>query len=96
MPVEEDMENATSEKEAGFSGNSDGRKSSPYQRIVIACPDNHIIVVKRFTSGGEKMDLLRGNRLYDKDATLKSLLVFLTEVKVEGGRLVAVENKKGR
>jgi len=63
------MENATGDKEAEFSETSTGRKSSPYQRIVIACPDNHIIVVKRFTSG---------------------------EVKVEGGRLVAIENKKGR
>ena len=53
------MEKATGDKEAEFSGSSDGRKSSPYQRIVIACPDNHIIVVKRFTSGGEKLILLR-------------------------------------
>ena len=28
-------------------------KESPYQRIVIACPESHIIVVKRFTNGGE-------------------------------------------
>jgi len=49
------MENATGDKEAEFSETSTGRKSSPYQRIVIACPDNHIIVVKRFTSGGEKL-----------------------------------------
>ena len=53
------MEKATGNREAEFSGSSDGRKSSPYQRIVIACPDNHIIVVKRFTSGGEKLILLR-------------------------------------
>ena len=49
------MENATGDKEAEFSETSTGRKSSPYQRIVIACPDNHIIVVKRFTNGGEKL-----------------------------------------
>ena len=52
------MESATGDKEAEFSGSSDGRKSSPYQRIVIACPDNHIIVVKRFTSGGEKLIMI--------------------------------------
>lgn len=53
------MEKATGDREAEISGSNDGRKSSPYQRIVIACPDNHIIVVKRFTSGGEKLILLR-------------------------------------
>ena len=53
------MEKATGDKEDEFSGSSGGRKSSPYQRIVIACPDNHIVVVKRFTSGGEKLILLR-------------------------------------
>ena len=53
------MEKAPGNREAEFSGSSDGRNSSPYQRIVIACPDNHIIVVKRFTSGGEKLILLR-------------------------------------
>lgn len=61
LSVEENMENATGDKEAEFSGSSNERKSSPYQRIVIACPDNHIIVVKRFTSGGEKMILLKVN-----------------------------------
>ncbi|CAH3146206.1 unnamed protein product [Pocillopora meandrina] len=63
------MENASNEKSAQSSGASEGRKSTPYQRIVIACPENHIIVVKRFSNG---------------------------EVRVEGGRLVAVEDKKGR
>ncbi|CAH3146203.1 unnamed protein product [Pocillopora meandrina] len=63
------MENASNEKPAQIPGASEGRKSTPYQRIVIACPENHIIVVKRFSNG---------------------------EVKVEGGRLVAVEDKKGR
>ena len=53
------MESATGDKEAEFSGSSDGRKSSAFQRTVIACPDNHIIVVKRFTSGGKKVILLR-------------------------------------
>lgn len=61
LSVEENMENATGDKEAEFSGSSNERQSSPYQRIVIACPDNHIIVVKRFTSGGEKMILLKVN-----------------------------------
>ncbi|CAH3158598.1 unnamed protein product [Porites lobata] len=63
------MDRETNDKPAEFSASSEGRKGTPYQRIVIACPDNHIIVVKRLTNG---------------------------EVKVEGGRLVAVENKKGR
>ena len=35
-------------------------------------------------------------RFDDKDLTLKELFVFVVEVKVEGGRLVAVESKKGR
>ena len=46
------MDRATNEKPAG---NSEGRKGTPYQRIVIACPDNHIIVVKRLTNGGKRM-----------------------------------------
>lgn len=33
---------------------------------------------------------------YDKDKTLKDSFLCLAEVKVEGGRLVAIENKKGR
>lgn len=63
------MENTSDRKGAQSQGAGEGRKSTPYQRIVIACPENHIIVVKRFSNG---------------------------EVKVEGGRLVAVEDKKGR
>ncbi|CAH3158617.1 unnamed protein product [Porites lobata] len=42
------MERATNGKAAG---SSEERKGTPYQRIVIACPDNHIIVVKRLTNG---------------------------------------------
>jgi len=58
----------TNDKGTEHSACSKERKGTPFQRIVIACPDNHIIVVKRFISG---------------------------EVKVEGGRLLAVENKGG-
>ena len=47
------MERATNEKPAEFSASSEGRKGTPYQRIVIACPDNHIIVVKRLSNGGK-------------------------------------------
>ena len=46
------MERATNGKAAG---SSEERKGTPYQRIVIACPDNHIIVVKRLTSGGKRV-----------------------------------------
>ena len=49
------MENASNEKSAQSSGASEGRKSTPYQRIVIACPENHIIVVKRFPNGGKEI-----------------------------------------
>lgn len=90
------MENATNEKAAEFSGSSQGRKSTPYQRIVIACPENHIIVVKRFSNGGKQIFRLSVMRFDDKDLTLKELFLFVVEVKVEGGRLVAVESKKGR
>ena len=51
-PSKKIMENASNEKSAQSSGASEGRKSTPYQRIVIACPENHIIVVKRFSNGG--------------------------------------------
>ena len=92
------MEKATGDKAAEFPGSSDGRKSSPYQRIVIACPDNHIIVVKRFTSGGENLILLSIRDLITRRRTQRFVFVlfFFAEVKVEGGRLVAIENKKGR
>ena len=49
------MENASNEKSAQSSGASEGRKSTPYQRIVIACPENHNIVVKRFSNGGKEI-----------------------------------------
>ena len=49
------MENASNEKPAQIPGASEGRKSTPYQRIVIACPENHIIVVKRFSNGGRNI-----------------------------------------
>ena len=90
------MEGATGDKKAEFSGSSNERKSSPYQRIVIACPDNHIVVVKRFTSGGEKLYCWESSKSYNKGTTLNESFSFLAEVKVEGGRLVAIENKKGR
>jgi len=90
------MENATGDKEAEFSGSSDGPKSSPYQQIVIACPDNHIIAVKRFTSEGEKLYSWDYTKTYVKETTLKNSFSFLAEVKVKEGRLVAIENKKGR
>ena len=49
------MENASNERPAQIPGVSEGRKSTPYQRIVIACPENHIIVVKRFSNGGRNI-----------------------------------------
>ena len=49
------MDKTTNEKAADCSGSSEERKGTPYQRIVIACPDNHIIVVKRFMNGGKKL-----------------------------------------
>ena len=49
------MENASNEKPVQIPGASEGRKSTPYQRIVIACPENHIIVVKRFSNGGRNI-----------------------------------------
>ena len=70
------MEKAPGNREAEFSGSSDGRNSSPYQRIVIACPDNHIIVVKRFTSGGEKLILLRVYEILQQADTLKDSFLF--------------------
>ena len=88
------MENASNEKSAQSSGAGEGRKSTPYQRIVIACPENHIIVVKRFSNGGKEILRLSVNEY--NDSTLNGLFVFVTEVRVEGGRLVAVEDKKGR
>ena len=54
-PGENIMENASNEKPAQIPGASEGRKSTPYQRIVIACPENHIIVVKRFSNGGRNI-----------------------------------------
>ena len=48
------MDRATNEKPTEFSASSEGRKGTPYQRIVIACPDNHIIIVKRLTNGGKR------------------------------------------
>jgi len=45
----------TNDKGTEHSACSKERKGTPFQRIVIACPDNHIIVVKRFISGGKKL-----------------------------------------
>ena len=49
------MDRETNDKPAEFAASSEGRKGTPYQRIVIACPDNHIIVVKRLTNGGKRV-----------------------------------------
>ena len=48
------MDRETNDKPVEFSASSEGRKGTPYQRIVIACPDNHIIIVKRLTNGGKR------------------------------------------
>lgn len=58
---DKDMEKTAKEKAGELSGSSEKRKATPYQRIVIACPDNHIIVVKRFMSGGKELVLLSMN-----------------------------------
>ena len=57
------MDKTANQTTAEKTESSEGRKASPYQRIVIACPDNHIIVVKRFNNGGEKCGVLRVNEV---------------------------------
>lgn len=52
------MENTSDRKGAQSQAAGEGRKSTPYQRIVIACPENHIIVVKRFSNGGKNAPML--------------------------------------
>lgn len=63
LPADKSMDKAANEKEAEFAESSDGRKTTPYQRIVIACPENHIIVVKRFVNGGKKLILPSVNEI---------------------------------
>ncbi|KAJ7378185.1 hypothetical protein OS493_024132 [Desmophyllum pertusum] len=63
LPADQSMDKATNVKEAESAESSDGRKTTPYQRIVIACPENHIIVVKRFVNGGKKLILPSVNEI---------------------------------
>ena len=90
------MEKAPGNREAEFSGSSDGRNSSPYQRIVIACPDNHIIVVKRFTSGGENLILLSIRDLITRRRTQRFVFVlfFLQKSKLKEEDLLPLKTRK--
>lgn len=57
------MDKTKNQTAAEKTEGSEGMTTSPYQRIVIASPDNHIIVVKRFNNGGEKWGVLRANEV---------------------------------
>ena len=61
------------ETAAEQSGSSEGRKSTPYQRIVIACPENHIIVVKRFINGGKRLASHRVKEIDKIESPIKSI-----------------------
>lgn len=63
LSPEMNADKTATETAAEQTGSSEERKSTPYQRIVIACPDNHIIVVKRFTNGGKRLAWLRVNEI---------------------------------